>query len=94
MNNNNREGSDIVLTTELMLYGKYKKPVINLSECCEEVLGLCYKNAREAARRCELPFPVVRTRNTRHAPYLVHIRDLARYLDSTFEDARKDFDKL
>ncbi len=83
-----------MLTTELMLYGKYKKPVINLSECCEDVLGLCYKNAREAARRSELPFPVIRTRNTRHAPYLVHIRDLARYLDSTFDTARKDFDHL
>lgn len=78
-----------MLTTELMLYGKYKKPVIHLSECCEEVLGLCYKNAREIARRDELPFPVVRTRHSRNAPYLVHIRDLARYLDRSFEQARE-----
>lgn len=83
-----------MLTTELMLYGKYKKPVINLSECCDEVLGLCHKNAREAARRCELPFPVIKARDTRQAPYLVHIRDLARYLDDTFDSARDDFKKL
>ncbi|MGY0216272.1 pyocin activator PrtN family protein [Endozoicomonadaceae bacterium StTr2] len=78
-----------MLTTELMLYGKYRKPVIHLSECCDDVLGLCYKNAREAARRGELPFPIIRTRDTRNAPYLVHIRDLARYLDKAFEQARK-----
>jgi len=80
-----------MLTTELMLYGKYQKPVINLSECCDEVLGLCHKNAREAARSGGLPFPVIKARETRQAPYLVHIRDLARYLDEAFETARASF---
>ena len=81
-----------MLTTELMLYGKYQKPVIRLADCCEEILGLCYKNAREAARRNQLPFPVIKTRDTHHAPYLVHIRDLAFYLDKSFEQARGEFD--
>lgn len=83
-----------MFTTELMLYGKYQNAVIPLAVCCKEITGLSYKKACEAINRGEWPFPVTRAYNSTRAPYLVHIRDLAQYLDETFESAREDHKNL
>ena len=83
-----------MLTTELMLYGKYKTPVIKLEECCKEITGLSYKKACEYINNGDFPFPVSRAYSSKRAPYLVHIRDLAQYLDETFASAREDHEKL
>ncbi|MCW7553614.1 pyocin activator PrtN family protein [Endozoicomonas gorgoniicola] len=83
-----------MLTTELMLYGKYKSPVIKLEDCCKEVTGLSYKKACESINKGDWPFPVSRAYASTRAPYLVHIRDLAKYLDDTFASARDDYEKL
>ena len=83
-----------MLSTELMLYGKYQKPVIPLEECCKEITGVSYKKACEYINKGEWPFPVTKAYESKRAPYLAHIKDIAQYLDELFASARQDHEQL
>jgi hypothetical protein len=78
--------------TELKLLALYG-PVIQLAEICEQYLGLAYTDARKHAAKNALPFPTCRARDSERAPLLVSATDLARFIDSMFNDAQSSWER-
>ncbi len=70
------------MNTEFVLYARYQKPYVHLEDICEEYFNLCAKKAKQAAVSQQLPVPVVRMSDSRKAPYMVRLKDLAEYLDN------------
>ncbi len=68
--------------TELMLLAVHRGVTVELSRICDQYLGLNAENAGKQAALKQLPFPVFRVRDSQKAPYLVHVRDLARHIDN------------
>jgi hypothetical protein len=78
-----------VTPTEIMLLAVYRTPTVELSRICDQYLGLNPENAGKRAALKQLPFPAFRVRESNKAPYLVHVRDLARHID-TCRDAEEE----
>ncbi len=77
------------LPTQYMLLGQYgHRSIIPLEEVCLELFGLAYKTAVRKANLNELPVPVVRLNNSQKAPWMVHLSDLANFIDDTCAKAR------
>ncbi|WP_299733638.1 pyocin activator PrtN family protein [uncultured Endozoicomonas sp.] len=85
----NRTGSQ----TEDRLFKQYGGYFIPLEDCCKELTGVGYKRACEQIRNGSWPFPVAKLHpNNRKSPYIVDVKDLAKYMDECFGDVREDFD--
>lgn len=67
------------MKTVFMLLAQYEKPVVKLSEICDEYFGLSPQTAKLRANAGRLPVKAFRA--TQKAEYLVHIADLAQYID-------------
>ncbi|MGE6113356.1 pyocin activator PrtN family protein [Aeromonas salmonicida] len=66
-----------------MLLAQYEKPIVPLKEICSDYFGLSYQTARQRANSGMLPIPVFRT--SQKSDYLVHLTDLASYIDQQRE---------
>jgi hypothetical protein len=67
------------MKTIFMLLAQFEKPVVKLSEICEEYFGLSVQTARLRANAGLLPVPAFRS--SQKSEYLVHLEDLANYID-------------
>lgn len=66
--------------------------VIPLQEVGEKYLGITEKaKLSQKARTGELPLPAFRLEKSQKAPWLVHIQDLATYIDQQQEKAQSDW---
>ena len=82
------------MKTAVILLIKYESPTVPLVDVCNDYFGLDVKAAKERALNQQLPVPVFRMTNSQKSPWLIHINDLAAYIDSQAELARKDFKNL
>lgn len=71
------------MQTVFMLLAQYEKPIVPLKEICGDYFGLSYQTARQRANAGILPIPVFRT--SQKSDYLVHLTDLANYIDQQRE---------
>ena len=71
------------MQTVFMLLAQYEKPVVPLKDICSEYFGLSYQTARQRANAGMLPIPKFRT--SQKSDYLVHLTDLASYIDQQRE---------
>lgn len=77
--------------TEIKLLAVLKAPAVPLAEVCDRYLGL---GAPEAARQAALhllPFPAFRLNESRKAPLMVSVTDLARHIDTQHECAKRSW---
>jgi|TARA_B110001469_G_scaffold106271_1_gene106025 hypothetical protein len=74
--------------TEVMLLMKYDSPVIRLNDCLTE-LGLQKADANRRASEYSLPVPTFRMRDSQKSPRLIHIKDLAEYIDRQHQEAKE-----
>lgn len=74
--------------TEIMLLMKYDSPIVKLNDCLEE-LGLKKADANRQASENMLPLPTFRLRDSQKSPRLIHIKDLAIYIDKQHQDAKQ-----
>lgn len=79
--------------TELSLIAVYKSPVIPLLEISKKYLNLGPEQAARQAAINELPFPTFRLNDSRKAPLLVKVTDLAAHIDRVSEKAQGDWSK-
>lgn len=79
--------------TELELLALHRSPVVRLEDICQPYLNLEYPQARDKAALNELGVPTFRLRESRKAPLLIRISELASYIDNRAEDARKTWHK-
>ena len=63
-------------------------PVVRLSSICEEYFGLAYEDAVRQNFWHTLPVPAWTASPSRQAPLLVHISDLAKFVDSKAKELK------
>jgi hypothetical protein len=75
--------------TEIQLLATLKGPVVPLYEICDKWLNMKPQTAREAAALNNLPFPTFRISDSRSAPLLVSVHDLADHIDARYATAKE-----
>lgn len=81
------------ITMHLLMAEFGPRMMIPLDELASSVLGISVNTAKRRARSCELPFPTVKLNDSQKAPYLVHIHDLATYIEKKCSSARIEWGK-
>ena len=69
------------MKTELMLWARYERESVPLSDIAREYLGMSAAEANRAWNDGRLPVKAFRLRESQKAPLLVHIADLAALMD-------------
>lgn len=82
--------NDLTMTHRLLLAQFSNRAVVPLDEIAESYLGLGIRTAKNRAKAGMLPFPVFKMRNSAKSPFLVHLDDLANYIDERCKEARFD----
>ncbi|MDE1715793.1 pyocin activator PrtN family protein [Chromobacterium amazonense] len=76
------------MNTSFLLLARYESPVVPLEQICADYLNLSAKKAQEMASLNKLPFPTFRMNDSQKAPRLVHLSDLAEFIDKQRVDAK------
>lgn len=80
--------------TMYLLMAEYgAKIMIPLEDLAFKVLGMSVNTAKRKAKSNELPFAAVKLNDSQKAPYLVHIQDLAAYIEDQCSTARIEWGK-
>lgn len=80
--------------TVLLLMAEYGKTMIPLKEISEKYLGLTPKTAHYRAKDHQLPFNTFQVGNNAQAPRMVHIEDLALFIEKQQKEAQNEWDKM
>lgn len=76
--------------TAVLLMVQYGGPVIALKRV-HEIFGFnTPEAATKAANAGDIPVPLFKVRNSNKAPYMIHIEDLANYIDAQRSNAAKE----
>lgn len=82
------------MKTLMLLAAKYETPAIQLEVIREEFLGIKTKlEADRKASNFDLPIPVFKL-GTSRSPYMVHLQDLADYIDKQAAAARVELSRI
>ncbi|PRP68588.1 pyocin activator protein PrtN [Chromobacterium amazonense] len=79
------------MNTSFLLLARYESPVVPLEKVCADYLNLSAKKAQEMASLNKLPLPTFRMNDSQKAPRLVHLSDLAEYIDSQRAKAKQEW---
>lgn len=66
-------------------------PIVPLESVCD-LAGLAPDTAKVMAQRGKLPWPAFRMRDSRKAPWMVNLQDVASHLASVAQAARQDWE--
>ena len=85
-------GTNLKFKTEDYLFMKYRGMAVELMD----IVGDYYPHLSKAealrkANNQEFPFSVFKIDQSKRAPFLVHVKDLADILDKQYSEASKDF---
>ncbi|MDR6298234.1 pyocin activator PrtN family protein [Pantoea dispersa] len=69
------------MNTLFLLMAEYETATVPLSQVCEKYFGLKAATAERKAAENKLPIPTFRTAESQKAPRMVHISDLAEFID-------------
>ncbi len=81
------------MKTAFALFARFESPTVKLEDICEEFFGMGRDKAYQSANLNALPVPTFRASESQKAPRLVHIEDLARYIDQQRKAAREEWDR-
>lgn len=88
--------SRLSMTHHLLLIQFSNRVIILIEEIAELYLGVSVNTAKRKAKIGELPFPVFKMSQSAKSPYVVHIDDLAKYIENKAIEAelfRKAFNR-
>lgn len=71
--------------TETMLLAVHRSPVVRLADICDRYFNCGIKVASERAALNRLPVPAWKLLDSRQAPLVVRVTDLAEYIDQQGE---------
>jgi hypothetical protein len=77
--------------TRVELLAVYRAPVVQVESICEKYLNLSWHTAKARAALNLLPFPTFRMGDSRKAPLLVRVGDLAEYIDKQRDEAQREW---
>ncbi|ECE6697025.1 pyocin activator PrtN family protein [Salmonella enterica] len=78
------------MNTMFLLLAEFETPTIPLSDIAERYLGMKPATADKKAGCGDLPIPTFRIGDTQKAPRMVHVSDLAEYIDNRRKEAKKE----
>lgn len=78
--------------TEDALLRQFGAPVAPLVDVCEKYFGLSPRVAVEHALLNKLPVPTFRLRDSTRSPMMIHVRDLAQYIDDVHSAATEHWE--
>lgn len=79
--------------TAFLLMAQYEKPLIPLELAAADFLQISTRLAKERAAAGTLPFPTMRLADSQKAPRFVHVDDLAKWIDDSRAEARKQWER-
>ncbi|OCG72946.1 pyocin activator PrtN family protein [Gilliamella sp. Occ4-3] len=82
------------MNTVFLLMAEFNTPTIPLSQIAERYLGMKPETANKKAICGELSIPTFRLDQGQKAPRIVHIKDLADFIDMKREEAKKELDGM
>lgn len=82
------------MNTVFLLMAEFNTPTIPLSTIAERYLGMSIATANKKANLGELDIPSFRLDSGQKAPRIVHISDLADYIDKKREAAKKELEEI
>jgi hypothetical protein len=80
------------MKTVFLLMAEFEAATIPLSAIAEKYLGLKPATAETHARTARLPFPTFRMGESQKSPRLVHVEDLANFIDTRRKEASEEYD--
>ena len=86
-----RECVEKNMNTMFLLMAEYETATVPLSQVCEKYFGMKSATAERKASENRLPVPTFRTAESQKAPRMVHIADLANYIDHQREASKAVF---
>lgn len=82
------------MNTVFLLMAEFNTPTIPLSQIAEKYLGMTIATANKKANCGELAIPSFRLDQGQKAPRIVHIQDLADYIDKQREIAKDELKEI
>ena len=82
------------MNTKYALHAVFEKPVVKLEDICEEYFGITYRTAMIKVNSGEFPVPTFRQEDSQRSPILIHVDDLADYIDKRLSEARKEWNSV
>ncbi|MDU2730480.1 MULTISPECIES: pyocin activator PrtN family protein [Pantoea] len=76
------------MNTMFLLMAEYETATVPLSQVCEKFFGMKSATAERKASENKLPIPTFRTADSQKAPRMVHISDLAEFIDRQREESK------
>ncbi|NRH22918.1 pyocin activator protein PrtN [Pantoea sp. PNA 14-12] len=77
------------MNTMFLLMAEYETAAVPLSQVCEKYFGMKAFTAERKAADNKLPIPTFRTGDSQKAPRMIHIADLADYIDKQRAESRQ-----
>lgn len=79
------------MNTAFALLARFESPTVKLEDICYEFFGMSKDKAYQRANLNELPVPTFRCSESQKAPRLVHVDDLAKWMDEQRAAARVEW---
>jgi len=76
------------------LYARFESPTVELSKVSEEFFGYKIRTAKEKIKAQDFPIPTFTLTEGERAPVLIHVEDLAKYIDKKLEQAREEWQSV
>ncbi|WBV23000.1 MULTISPECIES: pyocin activator PrtN family protein [Pantoea] len=76
------------MNTMFLLMAEYETATVPLSQVCEKFFGMKATTAERKASENKLPIPTFRTAESQKAPRMVHIADLADFIDRQRDESK------
>lgn len=74
-----------------MLLMKFESPTIPLKKVCGDYFGCSEGTAKNKAKAGTLPIPAFRLSSSQKAPWLIHTKDLAIFIESKRSEAKDEW---
>lgn len=81
------------MKTVFLLMAEFESPTIPLEKIREKYFNLSKAEAERKAKKHDLPVPAFRMGGQR-SPWLVHVEDLAKFIDDLQAKQRKTWEKI
>lgn len=76
---------------EIMLLMKFEAPIIPLEKICDDYFGFSKNTAKQRARSGTLPVPAFRLGKSQKLPWMIHVRDLANFIEHSSNEAKNEW---
>lgn len=83
----------IAMNTAFLLMAEFGTSQIPLADIAEKYLKMSTTTAERKANACELPIPTYRLNDSQKSPRMIHVNDLATYIDQQRNNAIIEFNR-